>query len=235
MLLSPTSPSSGGMAAAGCAPPVTHLMAFDDTAFEELTAVCNCPQQQFSRSKPCQVSSCHASRSVNVSTSERLPLFLNDGCLARCAAGFVLPHQRLPASPQHQSQFGAQLPSSTHMMAGQEPGQSGPQPLTQMGHSPLIKQEQASAPLMNPSAPLCCSLNSTLHPSCGTHHHLDTKARAVAASAEACIGSDQCHSFRKHCSSTTLAQAHVNVLCTSLHWYCCKSRSNTAGCARMES
>lgn len=146
--------SSGGMAAAGCAPPVTHLMAFDDTAFEELTAVCNCPQQQFSRSKPCQVSSCHASRSVKVSTSERLPLFLNDGCLARCAAGFVLPHQRSPASPQHQSQFGAQLPSSTHMMAGQEPGQSGPQPLTQMGHSPLIKQEQASAPLMNPSAPL---------------------------------------------------------------------------------
>ncbi|CAK0785745.1 hypothetical protein CVIRNUC_008956 [Coccomyxa viridis] len=70
------------------------------------------------------------------------------------AAGFVLPHQRSPASPQHQSQFGAQLPSSTHMMAGQEPGQSGPQPLTQMGHSPLIKQEQASAPLMNPSAPL---------------------------------------------------------------------------------
>ena len=146
--------SSGGMAAAGCAPPVTHLLAFADAAFEELAAVSNCSQQQFPKSKPCRVSSCHAFSPVKVSTSESLPLLLNDGYLAWCAAGFVLPHQRSPASPQHQSQFGAQLPSSTHMMAGQEPGQSGAQSLTQMGHSPLIKQEQASAPLMNPSAPL---------------------------------------------------------------------------------
>ena len=51
-------------------------------------------------------------------------------------------------------QPGAQLPGSAHTMAGQEPGQAGAQPLPQMGQSPLIKQEQASGPLMSPSAPL---------------------------------------------------------------------------------
>ena len=43
--------SSGGTAAAGCAPPVTHLLAFADTAFEELTAVCNCSHQGASHVK----------------------------------------------------------------------------------------------------------------------------------------------------------------------------------------
>ena len=93
-------------------------------------------------------------QSLKVSTPESLPGILSDDYVAWCAAGFALPHQRLPASPQYQSQPGAQLPSPAHMMAGQEPGQAGAQPLPQMGQSPLIKQEQASAPLMSPSAPL---------------------------------------------------------------------------------
>ena len=76
---------------------------------------------------------------VEFCASESSPAFSDDGCVVCCAAGFLLPHQRPSASPQHQiqsmqqqhtdlSQPSAQLPSSPNMMAGHESGQAGAQP-----------------------------------------------------------------------------------------------------------